>query len=228
VALLACAFAVVLLPATAPRVGDSDRATHAFNLGWALESGGRLEAALAEYERAAALDPANGRAAFQRANTLQRMGRLGEAVAAYEALAAARPDLAVDVYTNLGVALAREQRPAEAERCYREALRRSPGHAPARVNLGALYLEQGRFAEAAESFEAAVGSLPSNRGPVLANLALARLGAGDEAGAAAALRQALAAAPNDPWVREVARRLRETDLPPGETDSPPGEAGPRR
>jgi len=213
--LVASAVALTTVPVLAPEMKPADRATHAFNLGIALEDAGRLEDALAEYERALDLNPDEGRTALQRANTLFRLDRVADAVAAYEALADARPDLSVEVYSNLGVALARTGRTDEAERCYLEALRRNPEYAPARVNLGALYLDAGRFQEAAEAFEVALNGLAVNRGPVLANLAWARWGADDREGAADALRSALAVSPQDPWVRQVARRLRAEGAPGG-------------
>jgi tetratricopeptide (TPR) repeat protein len=57
------------------------------------------------------------------------------------------PDEA-DAHYNLGVALAAEEKFAEAEEAYRRALRLAPDYVEAQVNLGNVLAEQGRHAEA--------------------------------------------------------------------------------
>jgi tetratricopeptide (TPR) repeat protein len=86
---------------------------------------------------------------------------------------------------NLGVALAREGRVAEARAAYEEALRARPRYAEALAGLGALDLAEGRPEEAAARLRDALAAWPTN-GEALANLgiALARTGKRDEALAA--------------------------------------------
>ena len=60
------------------------------------------------------------------------------------------------------LALHRQGEWAQAERLYRLILRSDPGHAPARINLGAALLEQGRLTEALESLEEALALQPDN------------------------------------------------------------------
>ena len=52
--------------------------------------------------------------------------------------------------------LEQQDKNADAENLYREALRSEPQNEMARVNLGALLLKRGKFAEAAEELRPAV------------------------------------------------------------------------
>jgi tetratricopeptide (TPR) repeat protein len=65
-------------------------------------------------------------------------------------------------HNNLGVALARQGRTAEAMACYREAARLNPGYIVARSNLATLLRNEGRADEALAEFEAIVRDNPDN------------------------------------------------------------------
>ncbi|HEX9048906.1 MAG TPA: tetratricopeptide repeat protein [Anaeromyxobacter sp.] len=99
-----------------------------------------------------------------------------------------KPEFAL-AWSNLGMAEADLGREDQAIRDYRQAIRRAPALVAPRNNLGALLLRRGDVRGALEVLEAAV-ALPSSGPHVLYNLALARLGAGDRAGALEALRLA--------------------------------------
>lgn len=90
-----------------------------------------------------------------------------------------------------------KNKPATAVSEAEEAVAAAPNDASYRVLLGRAYLQSGRFHSAAASFADALALDPSQNAAVL-NLALARIGAGDRAGARAVLDQRGAAiAPGD-------------------------------
>jgi tetratricopeptide (TPR) repeat protein len=98
---------------------------------------------------------------FELAWACQRAGPAGadDAVLFFTAAAALRPASAV-VRNNLGAALLRVGRLAEAEAALRAALRLRPGYADARYNLGVLLLERGRPAAASARLAEAAGLAP--------------------------------------------------------------------
>ena len=67
-----------------------------------------------------------------------------------------------EAHSNLGVALARRGRTAEAIEHYREALRLDPRQTQAYSNLGNALLAQGHVSEAIAQFEAALALDPSD------------------------------------------------------------------
>jgi tetratricopeptide (TPR) repeat protein len=71
------------------------------NYGQALHNLGRLEGAVASYDRALALRPDLAEIHYNRANSLQSLARLDEAVAGYDRAIALRPDMA-EAYANRG------------------------------------------------------------------------------------------------------------------------------
>jgi serine/threonine protein kinase/Flp pilus assembly protein TadD len=73
----------------------------------------------------------------------------------YRAAVAARPGNAL-VRSNLGFALARLSRPAEAERARREAIRLSPKYGYAHAGLGNLFRDQGKWEQAIAAYEDAI------------------------------------------------------------------------
>jgi tetratricopeptide (TPR) repeat protein len=84
-----------------------------------------------------------------------------EAASEYRAVLPFEPNSA-EVHYNLGLALAKLQRRAEAERQFREVLRIAPGAADAHNNLGVLLSRDGRKNEAIGEFEAAVREKPGD------------------------------------------------------------------
>src|SRR5262249_20757533 len=102
-----------------------------------------------------------------------------------------------EAHNNLGNALAARRGPAQAVRCYREALRLRPDYAEAHYNLGIALAEQGQLAEAVASYREALRLKP---GYVAARStlghALRALGRLDEA--MACYRQILDQKPDDP------------------------------
>ena len=86
-----------------PRAMQQNRDSPAYwnNYGLALHNLGRLDAAVASYDRAIALRPDMAEIYYNRANSLQSLARLDEAVAGYDRAIALRPDMA-EAYANRG------------------------------------------------------------------------------------------------------------------------------
>jgi Flp pilus assembly protein TadD len=123
------------------------------NLGKALLAEGALEDALPHLEQAVRLRPGDAVARELLAKVLFSLGRPEEALPHYAELAHLRPSPAS--HNNLGSALARSGRLAEAVAAYREALRLDPGFAEAHANLATTYLHLRDPAAAAVHADAA-------------------------------------------------------------------------
>jgi TolA-binding protein len=66
-----------------------------------------------------------------------------------------------EVWFQKGVTAFNKGQRKEAETCYRQALKADPGRPEVMNNLGILYLEQNRFAEARDLFEGAISKSPA-------------------------------------------------------------------
>jgi hypothetical protein len=86
-------------------------------------------------------------------------GRLGLSVEALEEAVAAAPS--AGAWNNLGAALLRLGRDAEAARCLERALRVAPGHGAALTNLGVVLRRQGDLAGAENLFRRALAAAPA-------------------------------------------------------------------
>jgi uncharacterized protein (TIGR02466 family) len=160
--------------------------------GSACSEQGRLDAAAASFQRAAALAPQSPEIHFNLAVTCGRLGRLEEAVAAYRRAVALKADFAVAHY-NLGTALKDLGRLDEAAASLRRAVALQPGYVAAHANLGAVLQLQGRLEEAVASHRAAIAITPTARGHL--SLAAALRSQGQLAEAAAELQHAIALEP---------------------------------
>jgi tetratricopeptide (TPR) repeat protein len=129
-----------------------------YTLGSVLAGEGRLEEAIACYERALALDPRAAQAHNNLANVFVKLGRLDEAVAHYLAALQAQPS--AEAHNNLGNVLFRLGRGAEARAQFEAALARRPAFAEPHNNLGNLCAQAGDFAGAERHYTAALRSRP--------------------------------------------------------------------
>jgi Tfp pilus assembly protein PilF len=77
----------------------------------------------------------------------------------FEQALALNPQLTEAVHAKAVLFHLSFRRPGEAEALYREALRQKAGYSEAKVNLGNLLAEQGRFAEAVALYEEALNDL---------------------------------------------------------------------
>jgi tetratricopeptide (TPR) repeat protein len=135
------------------------------NLGQALRERGRLDEALASYERALALAPAHSPGYVAVINNsiglvLTRQGNVAEARKRFAAAVLSDPAFG-EARSNLGNALAAEGHAAEAVDQYREAIRLKPEYVEPRVGLGAALLQSGRAAEAAVHYREAIALDPT-------------------------------------------------------------------
>lgn len=167
-------------------------------LGNAMVAQGRIQEAVACYERALVLRPDFAEACNGLGNVLWAQGRRDEAVACYERAITLRPDYA-PAHNNLGLALAARGGAGDADRaaaCYARALAIKPDFSEAHFGLGNVLRKQGRMDEAVASFERALNFRPAdadahcNLGEVLCAL-------GKMARAARHCEQSLALRPDD-------------------------------
>lgn len=131
------------------------------NLGQAQFRAGQIDAAIASYRRALALQPKYPEPHYNLGVAWMRQGQTAQAIAAYEASLLIEPDYP-EALNNLGNALAHAGRAAEALARYTEAVRRRPLFAEARDNLGNALLQAGRTADAAVHFRAAEKQAPDD------------------------------------------------------------------
>lgn len=109
--------------------GLDDPITH-FNLGLLMARTGRLEGAIAAYQRALERDPLLGDARINLATAFARQGRIDQAAAELGRVLAAQPENVL-ARTNLGLLRLQQGRLAEAERELAAALAVDPTFAPA-------------------------------------------------------------------------------------------------
>lgn len=138
------------------------------NAGIAFLEAGRYEEAAGAFIEARLLDPASPALAFNLGLARLRDGRARDARAAFlEALSLGGGDAksgdAADLFCNLGLACFELGKTKEAEEHYRHALRLQPPHPEANNNLGVFFFSQGRYAEARDSFLAALRSSKNYR-----------------------------------------------------------------
>ena len=98
---------------------------------------------------------------------------------------------------SLGVAYMNQQKSAEAQKYFEQALAADPQFAEARMNLGISLLAQQKIEQAREALEAAAAKLPENP-YAWYNLGLAYKDAGDPAKAIAAFQHVEKVAPEEP------------------------------
>lgn len=120
---------------------------------------GKLDLALASYDRALALRPDFAEVISNRGTCLERLGRLDDALASYQRALALRPDF-FDALYNLGNVLCTLGRHAEALAAYDRALAVRPSHADALNNRGQALRELMRYDEALASYDAAIAVAP--------------------------------------------------------------------
>ena len=156
----------------------ANRSNPAFhsNLGNALNGMGRLDDALAAYDRALRLRPDYADAHYNRGNVLRDMGRLDDALAACDTALRLRPDYADASYSR-GNVLRDMGRLDDALTAYDGALRLRPDYTEAYNNRGNALLSMGRLDDALAAYDGALRLRPDyadahyNRGNVLQDMA---------------------------------------------------------
>jgi tetratricopeptide (TPR) repeat protein len=137
----------------------------ASHLAWGidLEQVGRTEDAIAETEKAAALDPTLVQAQLNLVILYGREGDFTKAEEHYQKAVALNPHQFPDIYYDYGVLLMNAKRFPEAERAFRQAIEIKPAYADAHNNLGFLLEQDGKLDEAAAEYRKAVEAKPDFR-----------------------------------------------------------------
>ncbi|MBI2982338.1 MAG: tetratricopeptide repeat protein [Deltaproteobacteria bacterium] len=134
------------------------------NLGSALETQGRIDEAMREYQTALTLKPDYSQALNNLGGVFMARGHVEDAIRAYQTTLKLDPDVA-EAHYNLGLAFAAQGRPDSLDKAiqeYQAALKLKPDYAKAHLNLGTVYATQNRLEEATVEFEAAVKLNPDS------------------------------------------------------------------
>ncbi|MBN1674625.1 MAG: tetratricopeptide repeat protein [Kiritimatiellae bacterium] len=178
------------------------------NLGFAHETSGAVQAAMAEYRQALALREDYALAHYNLGNIYEKLGRNEAAMDQYETAFRIFPGYA-QARNNAGVLLCRKKRIEEAIAHFKAAVALRADYADAHNNLGSAYYMQGAVDEAIAEYRIAVALNPSfleahyNLGVLYG-----KKGLRDEA--AAAFRTALRVRPDHAKARQM---LEELDRP---------------
>jgi Tfp pilus assembly protein PilF len=157
------------------------------------------------WRRGLAVDPDCAFCHGQWGAVLGNRGQLGEAMAHLERAVALRPTRANRA--NLGLALLKAQRPAEAEEYLRRALVEEPRDADTRRRLGLALAQQGKLVEASRELERAVADSPRHV-DALTTLGMVLIDLGRPGEAVVYLERAIAIDPAAPAAREALARAR--------------------
>jgi protein O-mannosyl-transferase len=131
------------------------------NIAINLVQKGKMDEAIAHYDKALELDPTYGEAHYNLANALVRLGRISAAIAHYEKAVELNPNNAMGFH-NLGSVLVQSGRVDEGIAQYRKALALTPNNAAMHNNLGAALLRSGQLDEAMEHYQKALQLNPDN------------------------------------------------------------------
>ena len=162
--------------------------------GIVLARQGRLDEAVADFQRAVQTEPENALAHDNLGLALILQGKLDEAIACCRRAVELKPDFA-EAYSNLGRAWMGQGRIEEALACFRRSLAVKPGFAEAHNRMGLALQSQGKREQAAASFRAALQSNPALAEAYL-NLGNVLKEEGQLDEAAGCYRQALQLKPN--------------------------------
>ena len=150
----------VLVPAAAELEAASDEAVQRNNLGASLLQQGKVDEAVAEFQKALALDPKYTAAQLNLGYAYDRQGRPEEAMAQYQKVIALEPGN-LFAHNNLGVLYDKKGRYDEAIREFERVLQIDTSNATALENLenakrskGTVQEREERFAQARKEVEA--------------------------------------------------------------------------
>jgi tetratricopeptide (TPR) repeat protein len=125
----------------------------------ALKEQGKLDEAIASYNKTLAIKPDYAEAYNNMGNALKDQGKLDEAIEAYNKALAIKPDFA-EAYYNMGNALKEQGKLDEAIAPYNKALSFKPDYAEAYNNKGNALKDQGKLDEAIDAYSKALSLKP--------------------------------------------------------------------
>ncbi|BAY27419.1 TPR repeat-containing protein [Calothrix sp. NIES-2100] len=131
------------------------------NLGFVLDSLGRLEAAIASFQTALRLDPNYAPAHYNLGYVLHKLGRLEAAIASYQTALRLDPNFA-HAHNGLGLALLHQGKLEQALAAYQRALQIDPNNANAHYSLGRVLQDQGKLEQALAAYQRALQIDPNN------------------------------------------------------------------
>jgi tetratricopeptide (TPR) repeat protein len=146
------------------------------NRGMAFHKMGRLDEALADYDKAIALYPSLHIAYYNRGVVFSQMGQLDRALADYNAAIALNPSYDI-AYHNRGVVLSQMGRLDMALMDYGKAIELNPTFAEAYRDRGAVFFQMGQYEKALDDYGEAI-ALNSNDAASFVNRAFVYLSVG--------------------------------------------------
>jgi tetratricopeptide (TPR) repeat protein len=130
-----------------------------YNLGWHLDTAGRVEEALACYRKAVEIDPKFPDPMNNIGCALAALKRYDEAIPCFEAALKLQPSF-LEAHINVANALRELGRSDEAIARYRFVLEKKPNHTGALNSLGNLLARQNKFAEVIPVLESSLAANP--------------------------------------------------------------------
>jgi tetratricopeptide (TPR) repeat protein len=130
------------------------------NLGNVFHDQGRMDEAIAQYQRALEIKPDDDEVHYNLGNVFLQLGRMDEAIAHYQKALAINPNYA-KAHNNLGTAFRQQGRLEEAITQFQKALEIKPDYAEVHNNLGVVFTQQERMEEAISHFQKALAIKPN-------------------------------------------------------------------
>jgi len=131
------------------------------NLGNALKRQGKIEEAIAHFNRALQINPGYAKAHNNLGTALATQGKTEEAIRHFGIALYINPEYA-EAHSNIGVARVNQGEIEKAIAHFRAALHLKPKYAKVHSNLGAAFVRQGRLQEALEHFQIALSLEPDD------------------------------------------------------------------
>jgi tetratricopeptide (TPR) repeat protein len=131
------------------------------NLGSALAEKGRTDEALAQFQKALALEPDYPEALNNLGDALLHKGQVDEAIGRFQDALKINPKFA-EAHYDFGLALVRKGQVDEGIEQFREALQIEPILTAARYNIGVALMQKGRLDEAIIQFQMALEINPND------------------------------------------------------------------
>lgn len=174
-------------------IGIRPHASMYFNLGNALQAQGKLDEAVANYQKALALNLDFAEVHYNLGLALQTRGNLDAAIASYHKALLLNPGY-VKAHYNLAIVHQAQGNLDAATESYRKTISMNPGFAEAHYNLGVVLQTQGRIEDAVTSYQTAI-SLNSGYAKAHYNLGLALQEKSELEAAIASYRRAIQSRP---------------------------------